>query len=117
MAVNPRALDRITTSRGLTADSRHPVRALHPMSRLHPRPEVDCQAAAPPCVYDTTLRRITAVAAQGRQQYRSFPVIQLMLWVLVLVRTAWRMPLYRWAQRSRRVPRMRQLDLFDGCAE
>jgi hypothetical protein len=70
-----------------------------------------------PCVYDTTRRRITAVAAHGRQQYRSCPVIQLMLWGLEFVRTVWRMPLYRWAQRSRRVPRMRQLDLFDGFAE
>jgi transposase InsO family protein len=70
-----------------------------------------------PCVYDTTRRRIMAVAAHGRQQYRSCPVIQLMLWGLEFVRTVWRMPLYRWAQRSRRVPRMRQLDLFDGFAE
>jgi hypothetical protein len=70
-----------------------------------------------PCVYDTPQRRITAAAAQGRQQYRSFSVIQLMLWALELVRTVWRMPLYRWAQRSRRVPRTRQLDLFDGFAE
>ena len=38
-----------------------------------------------PCVYDTTQRRITAVAEHGRQQYRSFPVVQLMLWALEIM--------------------------------
>jgi hypothetical protein len=38
-----------------------------------------------PCVYDTTRRRITAVAEQGRQQYRKasivLPLISLCTWI------------------------------------
>ena len=70
-----------------------------------------------PCIYDTTRRRITAVAEHGRQPYRSFQVVQLMLWALEIIHTVWRMPPYRWAQRPRRGLRMRQLPLFDGFAE
>jgi transposase InsO family protein len=70
-----------------------------------------------PCIYDTTQRRITAVAEQGRQQYHSFPVIQLMLWALEIVHAVWRMPPYRWSQRPRRGLRTRQLTLFDGFAQ
>jgi hypothetical protein len=55
-----------------------------------------------PCVYDTARRQITAVAEHGRQQYRSFQVVQLMLWALEIMQTVWRMPLYRRAQRPRR---------------
>jgi hypothetical protein len=70
-----------------------------------------------PCIYDTTQRRITAVAEQGRQQYRSFPVIQLMLWALEIMHAVWRMPPYRWSPRPRRGLRTRQLPLFDGFAQ
>jgi hypothetical protein len=70
-----------------------------------------------PCVYDTTRRRITAVAEQGRQQYRSFQVIQLMLWALEIMHAVWRMPPYRWSQRPRHGLHARQLTLFDGFAQ
>jgi transposase len=70
-----------------------------------------------PCVYDARRRRITAVAEQGRQQYRSCQVIQRMLWALEIMHTVWRMPPYRWVQRPRRGLRTRQLTLFDGFAE
>jgi hypothetical protein len=70
-----------------------------------------------PCVYDTARRQITAVAEHGRQQYRSFQVVQLMLWALEIMQTVWRMPLYRRAQHPRRGLRTRQLTLFDGFAE
>ena len=70
-----------------------------------------------PCLYDTTRRRITAVAEHGRQPYHSFPITQLMLWALELVQTVWRMPPYRRAQGSRPGVRTRQLTLFDGFAK
>ena len=70
-----------------------------------------------PCVYDTTRRRITAVAEHGRQQYRSCQVVQLMLWALEILQTVWRMPFYRRAQRPRRGLRTRQLTLFESFAE
>jgi hypothetical protein len=70
-----------------------------------------------PCVYDTMQRRITAVAEQGRQQYRSFQLIQLMLLTLEVMRSVWRMPPYRWSQPPRRVLQARQLSLFDGFAQ
>jgi transposase InsO family protein len=69
-----------------------------------------------PCVYDTTQRRITAVAEQGRQPYHSFPAIQLMLWALEIMHAVWQMAPYRRAQRPRRGLRARQLSLFDGFA-
>jgi transposase len=70
-----------------------------------------------PCIYDTTRRRITAVAEHGRQPYHSFPMIQLMRWALELVQTVWRMPPYRWTPRSRQGFQIRQLTLFDGFAK
>jgi transposase InsO family protein len=70
-----------------------------------------------PCTYDTTRRRITTVAEHGRQPYRSFPILQLMLWTLEIMQTVWRMPPYRWGQRSRQGFRTRQLTLFDGFAK
>jgi putative transposase len=70
-----------------------------------------------PCVYDTTRRRITAVAEHGRQPYHSLPMVQLMLWALEIAHTVWRMPPYRWAPRSRPGFRTRQLTLFDGFAK
>jgi hypothetical protein len=70
-----------------------------------------------PGVYDTTRRRITAVAEHGRQPYPSFPMIPLMLWALEIMQTVWQMPPYRWAPRSRQGFRMRQLTRFDGLAK
>jgi hypothetical protein len=70
-----------------------------------------------PCVYDTTRRRIIAVAEHGRQPYRSFPMIQLMLWALEIMQTVWRMPPYQRAQHPRQGSRTRQLPLFDSFAK
>jgi transposase InsO family protein len=70
-----------------------------------------------PCIYDTAQRRITTVAEQGRQQYRSFPIIQLMLWTLEIMPAVWRMPPYRRSRRPQRVLRTRQLSLFDSFAQ
>jgi transposase InsO family protein len=70
-----------------------------------------------PCVYDTRLRRITLVNEQGRQQYRRFQVIQLMLWTLGVVRSVWRMPPYRWSQPSRRGLHAHQQSLFESFAQ
>jgi hypothetical protein len=58
-------------------------------------------------------RRITAVDAQGRQQYHQVPMVQLMLFTLGLVRSVWRMPLYRRVQRPQRALAALQLHLFD----
>ena len=70
-----------------------------------------------PCVYDTMQRRITAVAEQGRQQYRTFQLIRLVLSTLEVMRSVWRMPPYQWSQRPpRRMLQGRQLTLFDGFA-
>jgi transposase InsO family protein len=55
-----------------------------------------------PCVYDSRQRRITAVDAQGRQQYRHVQAIQLMLFRLGFIRSVWRMPLYRRGLRPQR---------------
>jgi hypothetical protein len=68
-----------------------------------------------PCVYDPRQRRITAVDAQGRQQYRQVQAIQLMLFTLGLVRSVWRMPLYRRRQRAQQVLAALQPNLFDLC--
>jgi hypothetical protein len=70
-----------------------------------------------PCVYDTTRRRITAVAEDGRQPYHSFPILQLMLWALEIAHTVWQMPPYRRVQHPRQGFRTRQLTLFDGFAQ
>jgi hypothetical protein len=74
------------------------------------------QAAQPvvsyPCVYDTRQRRMTAVDASGRQQYGQVPVIQLVFFTLALVRTVWRMPLYRRTSASRRALSAPQMPLF-----
>jgi hypothetical protein len=66
-----------------------------------------------PCVYDPRQRRVTAVDAQGRQQYRQVQAIQLMLFTLGLVRSVWRMPLYRRVQRPQRALAALQPNLFD----
>jgi transposase InsO family protein len=74
------------------------------------------QAAQPvvsyPCVYDTRQRRMTAVDASGRQQYGQVPVIPLVFFTLALVRTVWRMPLYRRTSASRRALSAPQMPLF-----
>jgi transposase InsO family protein len=70
-----------------------------------------------PCVYDTRVRRITTVDEQGRQQYRDFQVIQLMLWTLGAIRSVWRMPPYSWSQRPRRGLHTHQQSLFGGFAQ
>jgi len=70
-----------------------------------------------PCVYDTRVRRITTVNEQGRQPYRDFQVIQLMLWTLGVMRLVWQLPPYRWAQRPQRLLHTHQQSLFESCAE
>ena len=72
--------------------------------------------ASYPCVYDPRQRRITAVDAQGRQQYRHVQAIQLLLFTLGLVRSVWRMPPYRRRCRPRQGPQARQISLFEPCA-
>jgi transposase InsO family protein len=66
-----------------------------------------------PCVYDPRQRRITAVDAQGRQQHRHVPAIQLTLFTLGLIRSVWRMPLYRRGPRARRTLAVLQPNLFE----
>lgn len=65
-----------------------------------------------PCAYDPRQRRVTAVDEAGRQQYRRFRWLQLMLFTLGAVRWVWRFPGYRRARRRRGEPR-RQLTLFE----
>jgi hypothetical protein len=66
-----------------------------------------------PCVYNPRQRRITAVDAQGRQQYHQVLMVQLMLFTLGLVRSVWRMPLYRRVPRPQRPLAALQPHLFD----
>jgi hypothetical protein len=70
-----------------------------------------------PCVYDPKQRRITAVDEQGRQQYRHFQAVQLVLFALEIVRSVWRMPLYRWSRWPRQAMHALQLSLFDRFAK
>ena len=70
-----------------------------------------------PCTYNTRRQRITSVDEAGRQQYRRFRVIQLVLFALKIVRWVWRMPAYRRSGRARRVVGMSQLDLFNHFEE
>ena len=70
-----------------------------------------------PCVYDPRQRRITAVAAPGRQPYCDIPTRQLMLFTLVLVRTVWRMPRYRRIAEPRRVLLAPQISLWQRFAD
>lgn len=70
-----------------------------------------------PCVYDPRQRRITAVDAHGRQQYRHVQAIQLMLFTLGLIRLVWRMPLYRRGLRPQRVLTALQPNLFDSLQD
>jgi hypothetical protein len=66
-----------------------------------------------PCVYDPRQRRITAIDAQGRQQYRQVPMVQLMLFTLGLVRSVGRMPLSRRRSRTQQALAAQQPHLFD----
>ena len=69
-----------------------------------------------PCLYDPTQQRIMTVDAQGRQQYRHFPVWQLALFTLELMRVAWEMPPYRRSPWSRRLLQAQQGSLFEHFA-
>lgn len=70
-----------------------------------------------PCLYDATQRRLITVDAQGRQQYRHFPVLQLALFTLELLRVVWEMPPYRRASWSRRLLQAQQGSLFERFAK
>ncbi len=70
-----------------------------------------------PGIDDTTRRQIIAVAEHGRQPYRSFPMLQRMLWALELMHRVWRMPPYRRAQHPRQGFQTRQLTLFESFAQ
>ncbi|MFH1740016.1 MAG: DDE-type integrase/transposase/recombinase [bacterium] len=70
-----------------------------------------------PCTYNTRRQRITSVDEAGRQQYRRFRVIQLVLFALKIVRWVWRMPEYQRPKWSRKVSGAPQLDLYDDFEE
>jgi hypothetical protein len=65
-----------------------------------------------PCLYDTRQRRITEIDASGRQYYGQVPESQLVLFALTLVRTVWRMPLYRRLPGPRRALSALQISLL-----
>jgi hypothetical protein len=69
-----------------------------------------------PCLYDATQRRIITVDAQGRQQYRHWPVLQLALLTLELLRVVWEMPPYRRSPWSRQLLQAQQGSLFEHFA-
>jgi transposase InsO family protein len=69
-----------------------------------------------PCLYDPTQRCIMTVDAQGRQQYRHFPVLQLALFTLELLRVVWKMPPYRRLPSSQRLLQAQQGSLFERFA-
>ena len=60
--------------------------------------------------------RPPVVDAQGRQQYRHFPVLQLALFTLELLRVVWKMPPYRRLPSSRRLLQAQQGSLFERFA-
>ena len=66
-----------------------------------------------PCTYNTRRRRITSVDEAGRQYYRRFRVIQLVLFALKIVRWVWRMPRYQQPKWGRKAVGASQMDLFD----
>jgi hypothetical protein len=74
--------------------------------------QAERQVVSYPCIYDTRQRRITEIDASGRQQYSQVPVIQFVLFTLALVRTVWRMPLYRRTPASQRALSAPQMPLF-----
>jgi transposase InsO family protein len=69
-----------------------------------------------PCLYDPTQRRMITVDAQGRQQYHHFPMVQLALFTLELLRVVWKMPAYRRSPLSRRLLQAQQGSLFEHFA-
>jgi transposase InsO family protein len=69
-----------------------------------------------PCLYDATQRRITAIEAQGRQQYCHFQVVQLALFTLELMRAVWQMPPYRRSRWPRRLLQAQQRSFFEPFA-
>jgi hypothetical protein len=69
-----------------------------------------------PCLYDATQRRIITVDAQGRQQYRHLPALQLALFTLELLRVVWEMPPYRRSPWSRQLLQAQQSSLFEHFA-
>ena len=69
-----------------------------------------------PCLYDPTQRRLTMVDAQGRQQYRHFPMAQLALFTLELLRVVWKMPCYRRSPWPHRLLQAQQGSLFEHFA-
>jgi hypothetical protein len=69
-----------------------------------------------PCLYDSTQRRIITIEAQGRQQYCHFPVLQLALFTLELLRVVWEMPPYRRSPWPRRLLQAQQGSLFERFA-
>jgi len=70
-----------------------------------------------PCVYDPRQQRITELDASGRQQYVEVPVIQLVFFALALVRTVWRMPLYRRLPAPRQARAELQMRLWSEFAD
>lgn len=70
-----------------------------------------------PCHYSSKQRRITSVNPEGRQQYRHFQAIQLVLFTLAIARSVWRMPRYQWTRWPRRALRSLQIGLFDHFAD
>ena len=69
-----------------------------------------------PCLYDPTQRRLITVDAQGRQQYRHFPMLQLALFTLERLRVVWKMLPYRRSPWSRRLLQVQQGSLFERFA-
>jgi len=70
-----------------------------------------------PCVYNPQQRRITELDASGRQQYVEVPMIQLVFFALALVRTVWRMPLYRRIHEPRQARAGLQMHLWSEFAD
>jgi transposase len=70
-----------------------------------------------PCVDDTRQRRMTAVEADGRQQYHDVQAMPWLLWTFELIRSVWRMPHYYRMPRPQGVYSAREMGLFEPFAE
>jgi hypothetical protein len=70
-----------------------------------------------PCVYDPRRCRIPAVDAHGRQPYCHVQAIQLLLCMWGLIRSVWRMPLYRRRLKPQRVLTALQPNLLDALQD
>lgn len=66
-----------------------------------------------PCLSESTQRRIITVDAQGRQHYRHFPLVQLVLFTCELLRVVWEMPPYQRSPGSRQRLLAPQRSLFE----